>query len=295
MFILREIEELWFINFNDMKTILVPTDFSKNSIHASEYAGMLANRMNANVVFLNTYSVPMASDYPYSYDIDNFLIVGKETAEENLQIFTKKFIERTKFDAKRIAQIVEYGFVADIIIDTANTIKADFIVMGTKGASNILDTWLGTTSQKVTKMAECPVWIIPNKADIHFPSKVLYAAGLKEDEIVATHKVLEIIKPLDALCKVVHIHDYFEDNTNRDLQKKVDNLQNTFDNDSDISFKSVNDGDIIDGLENYIKSYKPDILALKIQHKSFWSKIFDASISKHFLQHANLPMLTFRN
>ena len=278
-----------------MKTILVPTDFSKNSIHASEYAGMLANRMHANVVFLNTYSVPMASDYPYSYNIDNFLVVGKETAEENLQIFTKDFIKRNKFDASRTAQIVEYGFVGDKIIETAHTIKADFIVMGTKGASNILDTWLGTTSQKVTKMAECPVWIIPNKADIHYPSKVLYAADLKEDEILATHKVLEIIKPLDTLCKVVHIHDYFEDNTNRDIQKKVNNLQYAFDNDSDVSFKSLNEADIIEGLENYIKSYKPDILALKIQHKSFWSKVFDASISKHFLQHANLPMLTFRN
>ena len=278
-----------------MKTILVPTDFSKNALHASEYAGMLANRMNANVVFLNTYSVPIASDYPYSYNIDNFMIVGKENAEENLQMFTKDFIERTKFDASRIAQIVEYGFVADKIIETANTIKADFIVMGTKGASNILDQWLGTTSQKVTKTAECPVWIIPNKADVRYPSKVLYAADLKEDEILATHKVLDIIKPLETLCQVVHIHDYFEDNTNRDIQKKVNNLQYAFDSDNEVSFKNVNDGDIIKGLENYIKSYKPDILALKIQHKSFWSKFFDASISKHFLQHANLPMLTFRN
>jgi hypothetical protein len=36
-----------------MKTILFPIDFSQNAIHASEYVGMIAKRMNANVVLMN--------------------------------------------------------------------------------------------------------------------------------------------------------------------------------------------------------------------------------------------------
>jgi nucleotide-binding universal stress UspA family protein len=277
-----------------MKTILIPTDFSKNAFHAAEYAGMLANRMNANIVFLNTFSVPMVADYQFTYDIENYLIVGKETAQQNLKVFTNNFIERTHFDPEHIAQVVEYGFVADKIIEVARTVNADFIVMGTKGVSNVLDKWLGTISQKVTKTAQCPVWIIPNKANIHFPHKVLYADDFKEDEVMATHKVLGIMKPLETICKVVHVHDYYEDNSILDVQRKVTNLQYAFDNDTDVTFKSINEIDVVEGLEKYIKSYKPDVLALKIHHKSFWSRIFEANIASHFLQAANLPMLTFQ-
>ena len=39
-----------------MKTILFPTDFSKNAEYASQYAGMLARSMNAKVVLLNVHS-----------------------------------------------------------------------------------------------------------------------------------------------------------------------------------------------------------------------------------------------
>ena len=277
-----------------MKTILVPTDFSKNSIHAAEYAAMLANQMHANIVFLNTFNVPMATEYEYTYNIENYLVVGKENGETNLKEFTRNFINKTNFDPDRTAQIVEYGFVADKIVDIASTIKADFIVMGTKGASNMIDRWFGTTAQTVIKTAKCPVWIIPNRTHIHFPKKILYAADFQEDEIVATHKVLGMAKPLEADCKVVHIHDYFEENTAKIIQRKINNLQYAFDEEN-VSFKNVNYVDIIQGLENYIHSYKPDVLALAVHEKSFLSKIFDASVSKHFIQEAKLPMFTFRS
>jgi nucleotide-binding universal stress UspA family protein len=277
-----------------MKTILVPTDFSKNAIHAAEYAAMLANQMHANIVFVNTFNVPMATEYEYANSLENYLVVGKEVGETNLKEFTRNFINKTNFDPDRTAQIVEYGFVSDKIVDIANTIKADFIVMGTKGASNVLDRWFGTTAQTVIKTAKCPVWIIPNRAYIHYPKKILYAADFQEDEIVATHRVLGMAKPLEADCKVVHIHDYFEENTAKIIQQKVNNLQYAFDEEN-VSFKNVKYVDIIQGLENYIHSYKPDVLALAVHEKSFLSRIFDVSVSKHFIQEAKLPMFTFRS
>ncbi len=101
-------------------------------------------------------------------------------------------------------------------------------------------------------------------------------------------------KPLEANCKVVHIHDYFEENTAKIIERKVNNLQYAFDEEN-VTFKNVNYVDIIQGLENYIGSYKPDVLALAVHEKSFLSKIFDASVSKHFIQEAKLPMFTFRS
>jgi nucleotide-binding universal stress UspA family protein len=277
-----------------MKTILFPTDFSENAIHASEYAGLLAQKFDANVVLLNIYSVPIISEYQVPYNISDFTMEMKEISEKNLQTFADKFIETTELSKERISQKIEYGFVSDVIIETAKSIDADMIVMGTKGASNILEKWIGTTAQTVMKTAECPVWIIPQNAVLNYPQKFLYAADLQEDEIMATQKVMEFATPLQALCKVIHIDDYFEANVNDEVKEKIDELKEEFKDDDNVFVRNIRRDDIIEGLETYIKSYKPDVLALAVHDKSLFSKIFEESVTNHFVYEADLPLLIFR-
>jgi len=277
-----------------MKTILFPTDFSENSIHASNYAGLLAQKFDCNIVLLNIYSIPIFTDYQVPYDIQNFTEELKEASEKNLQDFTQKFIKTTNLPQERISQRIEYGFVVNVITEIAKDINADMIVMGTKGASNILEKWIGTTAQTVMKNAECPTWIIPQNTKITYPQKFLYAADLQEDEITATQKVMKFATPLQALCKVIHINDYFDVDINQEVKEKIDELKKEFKDDDHVFVRNIRRDDIIEGLEAYIKSYKPDVLALAVHEKSLLSKIFDQSVINHFVFEANLPMLIFR-
>ncbi len=278
-----------------MKTILFPTDFSENALHASQYAGMLARRLDTKVILLHSYSVvaPMAAEYPLSFDMDNSVLQYSKNAQSGLQSFTERFIQLTGLPIEQITQMVEYGLVSDIIVSTAKAMNVDLIVMSTNGASNIFDKWLGTNAENVMESAECPVLIIPENTPITPPQMIMYAADFKEDEAAATHKILEITKPLGATCKVVHIHDYFEMNISRTVKEMVGDLKNEFQNE-DVTFKDLNRKEVVKGLETYIRTHKPDILALAIYEKSFLSKIFDASISKHFVLEAKLPILIFR-
>lgn len=276
-----------------MKTILFPTDFSSNAVHASEYAGMVAKRMNAKIVLLNVYAIPTISEYQLPYEIENFINQNKGEAQGNLEEFTKVFLKNTGLPPERVSVRVEYGYVADKIVEIARALQADLIVMGTKGASNFLEKWLGTNAQKVMKMADCPVWIIPQKAPIHYPQDFLYAADFREDEILATQKITALAKPFGAKCKVVHIHDYFEVNIGHRVEATANQISDVFDEDT-VSVKTFHRAEVIEGLETYIHTQKPDVLALAIHEKSFFDGIFDTSITKHFVQEANLPILTFR-
>ncbi|MES2519952.1 MAG: universal stress protein [Bacteroidota bacterium] len=275
-----------------MKTILFPTDFSKNAVHASEYAGILIKQFDANIVLLNVHWIPMVPENAMAYNAQEAIGDSKKEAEKDLAKFTEKFVEKTQINPERISQRVEYGFPSDTIVEVANEIKADFIVMGTKGASDILDKWLGTNAQKVMKAAECPVWIIPADAVINRPRKIMYAADFKEDEILATQRFLDIVKPLDALCKVIHINDFFEQNGSN-ITETVSDLRGEF-KEENLLVRNIKRADIIEGLESYIDTFKPDTLALAVHEKSFFEKIFDTSVTKHFVQEAKLPILTFR-
>ena len=277
-----------------MKTILFPTDFSANALHASQYAGMLAKSFNANVVLLNVHSIPSISEYQLPYEIDNLIKSNQKKAEDNLRDFAVRFMQITHLAADRVSQIVEYGFANEKILETADTIHADMIVMGTRGANNLLDKWLGTHAQAVIKKAKCPVWIIPKNAPVNYPQNILYAADFKEDEVVATQKVLWFAAPLGAKCKVVHVHDYFEINVGHGVEEMVKYLEDEFENVDDVSFTNLKRANIIEGLETYIKTHKPDVLAMALSEKSFFEKLFDTSVTNHFVQDSNLPMLIFK-
>lgn len=276
-----------------MKTILFPTDFSKNAIHAAEYAGLLAKQFDAEVVLLHVFSIPMVPATHTSYNVRFAIDSYRTSLSKNLEKFAEKFSLHSSIPAEKIFKKIEYGFPADKILEVAEAIHADMIVMGTKGASNFMDKWLGTNTQKVIKDADCPVWVIPNKSKVEYPDKILYAADFQEDEIVALRKLLWITEPLKASCKVIHVNDFYEIYAGNPSKDMVNYLNDEFE-DHDIIFQNINADGIIAGLEAYITQNKPNLLALAIHEKSLWSKIFDQSITEHFIQKAKLPMLIFK-
>lgn len=277
-----------------MRTILFPTDFSKNAVHASLYAGMIARGINAQLILLNVYSIPMATEYQIPYDVDGFLKISSEAAEEKLQQFARELIKDTGISSNKVKEITEYGQTADTIVKIAQSEKVDFIMMGTKGASNILDKWLGTNTQNVLESADCPVWVIPENAPLDYPKVFMYAADFKEDDLLVTHKVLEIAKPLGATCQVIHIHDYYESISKVKVKARISELNHEFEDEDDVTINSINRQEVYEGLKTYVKTHKPDVLALGVHHKSFLSKIFEKSISEYFVQIGDVPLLTFR-
>ena len=278
-----------------MKTILFPTDFSANSIHASRYAAMLATKTGAKIIILHGYPVPIpiANEQQLIFDTEISVLKSEVDATENLAVFTQKLITDSHLTSTNITQMIEYGLLSDVIIKVANTTDIDCIVMGTKGIDDAIDRWIGTNAQRVIESVECPVWLIPEKTPINLPKSILYAADFEEDEALATKKILEIAHPLGATCNVIHIHEKFETNTFNTIEKEVADLENTFGNE-DVTFKNLNKEGVIDSLEVYINTNKPDVLALAVYEKSFLRKMFNASISQYFVEDASLPMLTFK-
>lgn len=276
-----------------MKKILFPTDFSENSLHAAKYAVLLAERLKAEMIFLNVYSVPVFTEYQVPYDLAGLEQMGKENAVNNLSDFVDKLIYSTKFPKDKTSQMIKSGITSDNILEVAEKEKADMIVMGTQGTSNILERWLGTNAQKIVETSIIPVWVIPSKVKLTHPTSILYAADFKEDEVEATHKILEFVTPLDVVCKVVHIHEYFQLDVGNAVKHTTEKLEEVFQF-NNITFKNLNRSDVVKGLETYIETNKPDVLAMATYEKSFFERIFITSISEHFIQKADLPMLTFR-
>ena len=74
-----------------MKTIIFPTDFSKNAQRAMLYAVAAAKHMGARIIVVNAF------DLPYSQNVmsTSLLDIMRETSEKGLKEVAKKTTRKT--------------------------------------------------------------------------------------------------------------------------------------------------------------------------------------------------------
>jgi nucleotide-binding universal stress UspA family protein len=135
--------------------ILVPVDFSDCSLDALEYAAGVAQQAKASLVLLHVVE-------PVSYGLD-FALSHVGTREHVREIWMKRLEELTS--ALRASHVpvesqLRGGLPADSILDSAQTIPCDLIVMGTHGRRGISHALSGSVAEAVMRKAHCPVFTV---------------------------------------------------------------------------------------------------------------------------------------
>lgn len=140
-----------------VNTILVPTDFSETAGAALETAASLAEQFGARLVILHAYhaEIPMVASVETPYALPPGFY--KELAAEAQRRVDE--LARKTNDAKGIptsAVAVEKP-PATAIVEQAQELSADMIVMGTHGHTGIKHLLLGSVAERVVRTAHCPV------------------------------------------------------------------------------------------------------------------------------------------
>ena len=135
-----------------LERILVPVDFSDCSLDALEYAVVVAQQSKASLMLLHVLE-------PVSYGLD-FTLSHIRTREQVRESWTKR-LEELAFSHQHSNVPVESrlrgGLPADSILDSAQTLPCDLIVMGTHGRRGISHTISGSVAEAVLRKAHCPV------------------------------------------------------------------------------------------------------------------------------------------
>jgi len=156
-------------NYND---ILVATDLSQSSVNAFKHAVMMARRNKARIHLLHVVPEVDASMRAYisammvKGSLDKFESQHEEEARQEIQKRLKKFAEdelaNHPEDLERVVSIeVAHGHPVIKILEAADRLKADVIVMGSHGKGAIEHAFLGSTTEKVLRKTKRPVFVIP--------------------------------------------------------------------------------------------------------------------------------------
>ena len=137
-----------------VRTILVPIDFSDSAVAIVEWASHLATEHGAKLVLFHAYHLPVEfQQLEGAYLPPDFWANVKEEAEQSLA----QFEEELKRSGLEVEAVVREGYAATAIVDEATEVGADLIVIGTHGLSGLKHMLLGSIAERVVQKAPCPV------------------------------------------------------------------------------------------------------------------------------------------
>jgi nucleotide-binding universal stress UspA family protein len=141
--------------------ILVALDGSDHAKKALETAIALSQRCDATLVLFHAIA-PHALRGDYEAMVaktarELFSQVGQEIADDLLSSATEQV---KAAGLSRVEPLAVEGDPAKTLVDSAQQVGADLIVMGTRGLTGLHEIALGSVAHKVTNAAQCPVLII---------------------------------------------------------------------------------------------------------------------------------------
>jgi nucleotide-binding universal stress UspA family protein len=155
-----------------MKKILIAVDYDPSAQQIAETGYALAKSMNAQVVLLH-----VTSDYVYYSSLDYSPILGYDSfsnlgalqtnAVEELAKAAENYLQATKqhLGDDSIRTVVKDGDFGEVILEVAEEMNIDIIVLGTHGRRGLDKILMGSVAEKVLRNSQIPMFIIPTKKD----------------------------------------------------------------------------------------------------------------------------------
>jgi nucleotide-binding universal stress UspA family protein len=142
--------------------VLCAVDFSDRSIEACRYAAGLCSRLDARMSILHVFEVPSYASVP-----DGSTTVLAASIDESVRRVSEQL--RAELDtlaqklepARTVKTILRDGIAEQVIVDVAEELFADLIVLGTYGRSGLSRWLVGSVTERVVRAAKCPVLVVP--------------------------------------------------------------------------------------------------------------------------------------
>lgn len=164
-----------------IRSILVPTDFSEGSRAALSYAKFMAREVGARLELLHVWEAPyyLLQDAMLSLPGQAPQPLGRYARDLAQREMEKLVAEVRSTSDLRVQGGVESGSPAKTIVELARDGEHDMIIMGTHGRSGLRHLITGSVAEKVVRGAPCPVLTIRSTEDGSEPATV-------QDEALAT-------------------------------------------------------------------------------------------------------------
>lgn len=273
-----------------MKTILVPTDFSKGAQNAIIYAFEMARLSGAELVLMNVlYPTEGVDNNVYeSLWINDYI----RQREKDLTALGRKFARIPAYKKVSLRTVVQVGFPVPEICDTADAYDADLIVIGGSGATGLRGVILGSTAAGVIARSKRPIFMIPSKGVFKKAASFVLATDFI---FKADHRSTQVLKEVLAIhgsgLKIVHILPEHEGPPEKsqetNLSEKLAGIVH--------DFHYLHSGNVPEAINNYLEAVDAQALVTVSHETDLLHRLLKKNVNKVLAFHAFSPMLVLHD
>lgn len=271
----------------EMKTIIVPVDFSEVALNAARYAADLAMHTHGVLKLVHVLPMPvLIADVPIPYNNDD---ISLEEANKSMDELKEELQRRTN-DKIAISGAVSEGTfytqVEGMLAPGAN----NWIVMGTNGAGAVEALVLGSNTLFAARHFSCPLIIVPPGSRYKKIENIGLACDMKNvSETVPFDHIKTMLHEFNARLYVLYVSKP-DENMYPSVLSETKFMQINL---SGVhpDFRIITNGNIAEGLAYFVGKTNIDMLILIAKERNFVENIFHKSTTKSMLLHPDIPFM----
>ena len=290
--------------------VLIPIDFSAYSLKACDFGFRVAAKMQVEVVLLHVHFTPIyIPSLQYSTDhygippIENSASMRSviETIHKELDDLVKmidKKIEDGIYPKVKYTCMLREGVPEEEILSYARHEKPLIIVMGTRGEHQKDLELIGSVTAEVIERSPVFVYAIPEQApsksieDIH---KVALFTSFDQRDLIAFDSLITTFKDNHFEVTFIHINSHEQKRTWNEItlagikeyfKKQYPQLE--------FNYLTVDEEHLLNNLDQFVQENKIDVICTSNYKRNIFARLFNPSIARKMLFHANTPLLVIK-
>lgn len=283
-------------NIVDMKSILIPTNFSESANNAYLYALHLANHLDLKVYVVYCYIPPVLSathggQPELLQSVYEEIELSKFDSFKNNVSTLRELAEKNNLDSSNVIFLFEEGTLINTIKKTVEKEDIYAVVMGTSGASGFAKAIIGTNTVDVINNIKKPVLAIPSHAKFKPIEKVAFTTLFREKDKTALQEIVNIADKIVAETYCIHVMDNADNPA--DALLHTDDWGQLYKN-SNLEFILLEkNGSVENTINSFIQEQNIDVLAIVKRNRNLFDRLINTSLSNQFVFHSQTPIWVF--
>ncbi|TDQ30885.1 universal stress protein [Zeaxanthinibacter enoshimensis] len=277
-----------------IKNILVPVDFSPHSEYALEVAANMARENNSDIFLFHMLGLAQSvllQDYSQK----------EAEAEYYMKMARDKFkhiLESPRLKGIEVKVILQNYKRFEELNNVVRENAIDLVVMGSHGTSGVGEIFVGSNTEKVVRTITVPVLVIKERVRDFNPRTVVMAIDYRKEQLDVYARAIKWFSARGCRICLLHVNlpNMSYSSTARSRQRADDflSLAHPGGIPEHIDQVFISDYSLEQGLYYQAQREKADIIAVLTHGRKGLAHFFMGSIGEDLVNHAPIPVMTFR-
>jgi nucleotide-binding universal stress UspA family protein len=268
-----------------MKRIIVPVDFSGESIKALRLAIIYANKFHAD---LQMVFVQETSNRRFKVEIDREYNTAKSDFENIISKYKKDLHQDCDF-----SYIIKKGKVYEEIKNQAEAFEDSIIICSTNGESGFSEFFMGSNTYRLIQNTECPVISLTSEKYVGNIERIVLPIDYSKETREKVPFAAKIAKAFGAEIHIVKVTTTTNEAVNNKLKLYAKQVKNYL-KEQNIAYQStlLYGDNITESTIDYAKTIDADLIAIMTEQTKSLSNLLLGSYAHQMLNISPIPVVS---